>query len=200
MSGLDSIVEEIHSQARAEADEIIKKAEEYCNSFMEQAKKDVSIEAEKLEKKALADRKLYEEKTKSGAEFRQRNSMLKVKQECIHNVIMKAQSTIQNLDDESYFDLLEKLFETNVSTGNGIIFFSGKDLARMPESFKKNIQLIAKNKGGNIEISAESRDIEDGFILVYGEIEENCTIKALFMANADKLKDIANKTLFGALN
>lgn len=200
MSGLDSIVEEIHAQAKAEADEIIKKAEEYCNSFMEQAKKDVSAEAEKLEKKALADRKLYEEKIKSGAEFRQRNSMLKVKQECIYSVIEKAQSTIRNLDDENYFQLLEKLFEANVSAGKGMIYFGSKDLARMPETFKNNIMSIAERKGGSVEISSEPKNIEDGFILAYGEIEENCTIKALFMANTGRLKDIANKTLFGALD
>ena len=32
---------------------------------------------------------------------------------------------------------------------------------------------------------------------VYGEIEENCNLKALFDSNIDRIKDIANKQLFG---
>lgn len=200
MSGLDNIVKEIHAQAEAEAGEIIRQAQEYCDSYMEQIKKDVSSEAEKLEKKALSDRKLYEEKTKSGAEFRKRNSMLKVKQECIDNVIAQAQNVIQNLDNEKYFTLLEKIFEANAGSGSGIIFFNEKDLLKMPETFKSKIRSIAQNKGGLVEISPQAKNIEDGFILAYGEVEENCTIKALFMTDIDKLKDIANKTLFGELN
>jgi V/A-type H+-transporting ATPase subunit E len=113
---------------------------------------------------------------------------------------MKAQSTIQNLDDEKYFHLLERLFEANVSAASGILYLSEKDLTRMPETFKKNVLAIAKSKGGLVEISAEPQKIESGFILAYGDIEENCTIKSLFMANTDRLKDIANEKLFGALD
>mgnify|MGYP000596436222 CR=1 FL=1 len=46
-------------------------------------------------------------------------------------------------------------------------------------------------------IDKEPANIKDGFVLVYGEIEENCTLKALFDSNIDRIKDIANKQLFG---
>lgn len=200
MSGLDSIVEEIHRQAKAEADEILKQADEYCNSFMEQAKKETALEIEKIEKKAQADRKLYEEKTKSGAEFRQRNSLLKTRQECINKVIAQAQKTIHCFSDEKYFDFIGKILESNVSDGCGVIYFNAKDLERLPKDFGDKIKDISKSRGGSLEISSQARDIEDGFILTYGEIEENCTVKALFAANIDKLKDIANKSLFEKTN
>lgn len=200
MSGLDSIVEEIHVQAKAEAEEILKQADKYCEAFMEEAKKEAVVEVEKIVKKAEADRKLYEEKTKSGAEFRQRNSLLKARQECISQVIEKAQKKIDTLSDAEYFKLLEKIFEANANGGDGVLFLNEKDLARLPKEFLENIKSIAKNKEGSVEISKETKNVANGFILAYGEIEENCTIKALFLANMDQLKDIANKTLFGELN
>ena len=43
----------------------------------------------------------------------------------------------------------------------------------------------------------EPRPIEDGFVLVYGGIEENCTFRALMDAKKDQLQDTVNQILFG---
>ena len=69
MSGLDNIVEEIRNQSKQEANEILKEADVFCKDYMNKIKKDVEVEVVSIEKKALADRKLYEEKTVSGMEF-----------------------------------------------------------------------------------------------------------------------------------
>ena len=39
-------------------------------------------------------------------------------------------------------------------------------------------------------------DLPDGFLLVYGGIDVNCTFDALFEAEADALQDIAGGLLF----
>ena len=197
MSGLDKIVEEIHRQADAQANEILKQADEYCQAYMEDAQKKVENEVLEFEKKAQAQRTLYEEKTKSGGEFMERNSLLKARQQCINDVIHQAKEKIKNLSDEEYFNLLEKILESNIQEGEGIMCLSEKDLNRLPVDFENRIKEIADKAGGKLTVSKESAAIQDGFILVYGEIEENCTLKALFDANIDKLKDIANKELFG---
>ena len=41
--------------------------------------------------------------------------------------------------------------------------------------------------------------MDGGFILIYGGIEENCTIKALFDAKRDELSDKVNRQLFTAV-
>lgn len=197
MSGLDKIIEEIRIQAKNEADEILKEADDYCNRYMEDVKSDIEKEAKALEKKLMAERDLYNEKVKSGAQFRERNAILKAKQQCIDNVISKAKEKICNLETSEYFEFLEKLFMANAENGQGKIFFSQKDLDRMPAGFKDKLTQIAENNGGSLEVSSESRDINDGFVLAYGDIEENCTVRALFDADIDRLKDIANKELFG---
>lgn len=197
MSGLDNIVEEIRNQSKQEADEILKEADVFCKDYMNKIKKDVEVEVVSIEKKALADRKLYEEKTVSGMEFLERNSILRAKQQVIEQAIDKARESIAGLNDEEYFNVLEKLLRKNVQQGNGKICFSKKDLDRIPNGFEDRVKEIVAENQGELVIDKEPANIKDGFVLVYGEIEENCTLKALFDSNIDRIKDIANKQLFG---
>ena len=197
MSGLDNIVEEIRNQSKQEADEILKEADVFCKDYMNKIKKDVEVEVVSIEKKALADRKLYEEKPVSGMEFLERNSILRAKQQVIEQAIDKARESIAGLNDEEYFNVLEKLLLKNVLQGMGKICFSKKDLDRIPNGFEDRVKEIVAENQGELVIDKEPANIKDGFVLVYGEIEENCTLKALFDSNIDRIKDIANKQLFG---
>ena len=197
MSGLDNIVEEIRNQSKQEADEILKEADVFCKDYMNKIKKDVEVEVVSIEKKALADRKLYEEKTVSGMEFLERNSILRAKQQVIEQAIDKARESIAGLNDEEYFNVLEKLLRKNGQQGKGKIYFSKKDLDRIPNGFEDRVKEIVTENQGELVIDKEPANIKDGFVLVYGEIEENCTLKALFDSNIDRIKDIANKQLFG---
>lgn len=197
MSGLDKIIEEIGASAKAEADIILQKADQYCEEYMANVKKEVQQEVEHFEKNAEAQRNLYREKTKSGAGFRERNAILKAKQQSVQEVMKRARKKLENLPENEYFDFLTRLFKKNVQPQSGIMFFNEKDIKRMPENFKTRIENVAKEKGGQIEFSSDRADVENGFVLVYGEIEENCRIKALFEADMGRLKDIANRKLFG---
>ena len=140
MSGLDNIVEEIRNQSKQEADEILKEADVFCKDYMNKIKKDVEVEVVSIEKKALADRKLYEEKTVSGMEFLERNSILRAKQQVIEQAIDKARESIAGLNDEEYFNVLEKLLRKNVQQGKGKICFSKKDLDRIPNGFEDRVK------------------------------------------------------------
>lgn len=197
MSGLDNMIKEIQTSAKAEADIILQEADNYCEKYMADVKEKVQQEVEQFHKKARAKRDLYEEKTRSGAQFRERNAILKAKQQSIEEVIKKAQEKITNLPEAEYFDFLAKLFERNVQAQTGTMFLSEKDAARMPSDFKEKIESIAEKNNGHIVLSSGRAEITDGFILVYGDIEENCQLKALFDANIDRLKDIVNRQLFG---
>ena len=197
MSGLDNIVNEIRANAKKEADDILKEADDYCEEYMNGVKAQVEKEVEKYNKKAEEARKLYKEKTISSAAFDERNAILKAKQQCIDQVIKEAMSNIKGLSDDEYFGLLTKLFEKNVQPESGIMYISKNDDERITSDFKNKIQNIAEKNNGSITIKSDRSDVTDGFVLVYGDIEQNCKIKALFDANIDKLKDIANKKMFG---
>ena len=148
MSGLDKIIEEIGASAKAEADIILQKA--------------VQQEVEHFEKNAEAQRNLYREKTKSGAGFRERNAILKAKQQSVQEVLKRAGEKLENLPENEYFDFLTRLLEKNVQPQSGIMFFNEKDIKRMPENFKTRIENVAKEKGGQIELSSDRTDVENG--------------------------------------
>ena len=67
-------------------------------------------------------------------------------------------------------------------SGTGVMYISTSDKDRMPEDFVKKIEKIAKEKNGSITIEDSRDNVENGFVLVYGDIEENCQIKALLMS------------------
>lgn len=77
------------------------------------------------------------------------------------------------------------------------MYMSERDINRMPADFKEKIKKTAEQMGGQMTISSDRESVNNGFILAYGDIEENCQIKALFDADIDRLKDIANQQLFG---
>ena len=45
-------------------------------------------------------------------------------------------------------------------------------------------------------MSEKAKEMDGGFILVYGGVEENCTIRAMFDANRDHLSDKVHEVLF----
>ena len=47
-----------------------------------------------------------------------------------------------------------------------------------------------------LHISGDTRDIDGGFVLTYGGIEENCSIDALFDAAHEVLQDKVQEILF----
>ena len=65
----------------------------------------------------------------------------------------KAYDAVLALEEEAYFELLEKLLEKYVLPEAGEICFSQRDLERMPEGFTGRIRTIAAEKGGSLTVS-----------------------------------------------
>ncbi len=200
MSGLDKIVEEIKRQAMEEASNILNEADAYCYEYMKKIKFQVAEEVDGFYKKTANERKLYEEKTISGVAFSRRNAILKAKQELINQVLQKAKEKMEKLSDDEYFNCLEQILRNNIQKGEGKICFSKKDLERMPGDFSNRINKIIKERCMDTEtsivIEKEPMDIKNGFVLIYGEVEQNCTFDTLFAYKMDRLKDIANRKMF----
>ena len=196
MANIDKITDEILEEARktaeakvveakAQASEIIKNAEEECRKLKEEM-------AQKDEK----DRKTVSERAKASAQMKKRQMILNAKQELITEILNKAYQRIFAMDDAAYFGLIEKMLQKFCLARTGEICFSEKDRKRMPDGFEQVVERVAKEKGGNLTISKESRNIDGGFVLVYGGIEENCSIQALFHSEREYLADKVHENLF----
>ena len=96
-----------------------------------------------------------------------------------------------NLSDNEYFEAVYKL-AASLSGAEGVVYLNDKDLKRVPSDFEAQL----KKAGLNASLSKESVDIDGGFILKNGDIEENMSFSAIISARRDEIEDLINRELF----
>lgn len=196
MAGLEKIKSQILDEAKANADTRIREAEAKAAEILAEAEAEARKQAGDISRKSEADVAGYKERIQSAIDLKRRTGILAAKQEVIAEVLDKAYATLLGLESGEYFDLLLKILEKYALPQEGTICFSAADLKKMPADFPAKVTAAAEGKGGKLVISKEGIDIENGFVLIYGGIEENCTLKALFDAKKDDLSDKIHQLLF----
>lgn len=197
MNGLDEIIKQIGEDAEKTAEARLSEAREKADSILKDAKAECdALESEAKSRDARAD-VINRDRIASAVDMEKRTALLNVRQELISGVLEKAYDKVAGMDTEAYFSLMEKLMGAYAQEGEGKACFSDRDLKRMPDSFKKYVSSLSAKPGYKVTIDNTPADIENGFILSYGGIEENCTLKAIFDDRHDALSDIARKVLFG---
>ena len=197
MSGLDKMKARILEEAQSTAQEITDKAKADAEAAVQAARAAAEAEAEKIIERAKRDAADYMTRVDSSMEMQRKQAVLAAKQEVISGVLEAAYDAVMNLDDKKYFEMLEKLLEKHALAEAGEIRFSAKDLRRMPADFPDKIKNIAASKGGSLTVFDKPEKMDGGFLLVYGGIEENCTISAVFASKREALSDQVNRLLFG---
>lgn len=196
MSGLDNMKSQILDEANHSAEVKIAQAKARAEEILDAARAEAAAQVEKISDKADKDARSYAQRVASSCEMQRKQALLRAKQDVIAGVLDQAYNRILNLDAKAYFDMIRRMLDQFVLGENGVIYFSAADLGRMPEGFEAEIQSAAAGKGGALSLAKESKEMDGGFILVYGGIEENCTIKALFDAKRDELSDKVHGLLF----
>ena len=196
MAGIEKIISSIKESAETKAAEIISEAEAKAADLLEKTKKECVVYS--VEENAKSDKKIELAVKRYNAQSEQAAKLifLNARQNMIETTISKALEKLEQAPAEEYFGTLLKLIEKSAGKGNGELFVSEEDMKRMPADFAAEAAKIAASKGGTLKIAGTSGDIKSGFILKYGQIEENCTFKALFEENHDKLQDIVNSILW----
>ena len=186
MSDTDASCADIISKAKAEASDIVAKAQAEADAKETEVKKTLDNVRERK------DRSI-----KSSADLKRRQAILNAKYDIIEDVMKKAFETILQMPSEEYAEFLTGLLKSNVREGDAVMLMSSPDLQKISDAHKKEFIAVAKERGCSLAIGSEPIDIEGGFILSYGGIEENCSLKALFREKKDKLTDAVSKILFG---
>ena len=197
MSGLDEILNVISEQQKNEENRIMQSAENKVREIKKEAEKKAYEAYEDYMKKSSRRCKLDYENSCSAADSSAKRALLSFKLEQIDSVIDKVVDKLRSLPDAEYFKTLERLAERSADKGDGVMYLSKKDLARVPSDFAANISAIAKKAGGTITVSDKPADIQDGFVLEYGKISENCSFRSILEADRDNVRDLAARELFG---
>lgn len=198
MTGLENIIKGIEDEAKLLADDILKKAKKEADDITNRAKQMAMNETLAISDETEKQIKLQEEKSKALAELERKRIILKGKNDAINFIMESAKTQTLNMQVDKYFDLILKLVNRFLSSKPATIMFSEKDLKRMSSDFESKLLLLAESKGSQLKISRTAVNIKGGFILNYGEIEENCSVEALFESFHDAISDRVSKELFSA--
>ncbi len=196
MSGLDKIISQIKDEADASAAEILNTAKSKADTIRRQAEEDCSELSARSETQNKAAREDILEKSRSSAQMQQRRELLNAKQQLIDEIIDEAHSSLLALPDAEYFDSLLKLVAKHAQPQSGEISLNENDLGRLPADFATQASETAKKKGGDLTLSDKPCQIDGGFLLIYGDIEENCSFDALFSSEKENLQDTLHTFLF----
>ena len=120
--------------------------------------------------------------------------ILEGKLDIISSTLERALEVIKALPKKEYFEILKGLILKNVRKGEGVLRLSKEDTEKLPSNFIDSINNALK-RGYKISLG-ESADIDSGFILVYGDIDINCSFDAVASAKREELRDTLNEMLF----
>lgn len=196
MAGLDVIINQINMSSKSRIDEIQKSSDAECAGILNEAQSFAEKKRTEAEKRAERNVQEIKERAGSTAQLKIRQAVLACKQELIAATLEKAKESFYKMADAEYFNALVSIVETYATNGKGELYLSDKDLKRVPADFEGRINELAKKKGGELKLSADSTDIDGGFILKYDSVEENCSITALFDNSHEILVDLLQKLLF----
>ena len=120
--------------------------------------------------------------------------ILEGKLDIISSTLERALEVIKALPKKEYFEILKGLILKNVRKGEGVLRLSEEDTEKLPSNFIDSINNALK-RGYKISLG-QSADIDSGFILVYGDIDINCSFDAVASAKREELRDTLNEMLF----
>ena len=133
----------------------------------------------------------------SAAALQERKIILETKQQMISNIITKARESLANLSDSEFTEIILSMVKKYAHNKAGKILFSASDKNRLPMDFNDRMKAVLSEKSeARLSVSDEITDLDGGFLLVYGDIEENCFFDALFLAEKETLQDKVNSLLF----
>ena len=196
MSGLDQMIQRIAEGAQAQVSEIAANTKAEADRILSEAAAEREAKSAEIAERSARETASYRERVAASLEQQRRTALLGAKQAVIASMLEKSYDTLLAMPAERYFPFLKRVLENYALPEAGEICFSRKDLDRMPAGYLEELQAIAAGKGGSLTLSKEQRTLDGGFILIYGGIEENCTIRALFDARREILQDQVHSLLF----
>ena len=198
-SGLDNIVKSITK----ESEENVRKLWDDFNLKKEESLSSAKSFIERFEEEkfhsVLRNMQRQDEKVKSLAAMKLRDGILKAKIKIAKGVLDSAKKFISDLPDEEYFSIILKICAKHFSKGKEAkLVFSKKDFNRLSNGLKEKFISEALKSGMKLTIiCCETEKDFGGAVLKFGNIEENCTLDAVFEESREELLNFLLEFLFG---
>ncbi len=195
MTGLEKIIQKIEEQSRENCEKLFAQTQLNIKKMIAEAREEGNRRANEIVALAQKEADKKNAVSKSTAESITRNRYLEIRNAILNDIISAAYLEIENFSDDEYFDMIFSLCRKNIQPGECTMLMNGYDLSRLPVDFETRINSEVFETAA-VVISKKAVDIENGFILDYGNVRVNCTFRAVFDENMDRLKDMLSKELF----
>lgn len=193
MSSGDKILNRISLDCDERISQIGAETDEKCAQIMAQAKLDADKISAEIADRAQSKVKQMQAASKSRCDLETRNAFLKRRREEIDKTYSEILNKMKNLPDEDYFELIYT-FAKKLNGMSGVVLLNKKDMNRLPKDFLARLEKC----GVKAELLKTPCDIESGFILKCGDIEENMDFSAILSEKRDAIEDFINQELFKA--
>lgn len=194
-AGCEKITQSILEESRRQAEKILAQAEEKAAAILREAEETALRERAEILESADARAGDMMKKAESAAVLIRRNRLLAERRRILEKAMADTAAFLHNLPADAYFDAVLQLAVKGSLTGEGVLYFGRRDLERLPDGFSAALQ-DSLPAGKALTVSSEPGDIEDGFVLRYGDIEINCRFDALLEERREELEDLLNHELF----
>lgn len=194
MTGLEKILSTIEQDSNDRCREITEQAQKQAQEIIDAASAKAQEDIENA--KASVDKKVAEHDAaiEASVSMTKNRIILEGKLDIISSTLERALEVIKALPKKEYFEILKGLILKNVRKGEGVLRLSKEDTEKLPSNFIDSINNALK-RGYKISLG-QSADIDSGFILVYGDIDINCSFDAVASAKREELRDTLNEMLF----
>ncbi len=190
MTGLEKILAQIMEEAEVSSAQTLARASREADALYAEGQAETERQIAQMREKAEAEAETIRTRGQVAARLQERKMLLQARQEIIGEVIDAARQALCRLPDEPYFSVLGKLVEQYARPQAGEIMLSPTDLKRLPDSF---CDVLTKRA---LSVSAQTREVDGGFVLLYDGLEENCSFGALFAEKREILQDKVCSLLF----
>ncbi len=184
---IDKITARILQEARDEAAATKQTAEEEAAALMAEAEKTAQTETRSKAAQAKEDAATLKERRSAVAELEARKLRLAAKQEMIAESFDMAQEKLLAMKNEDY---LRFLLSRLAPYSEGEVILNAKDKKRVGNALAKKLS------GTGLKVSAETADIEGGFILKTGLVSVNGSLENILETERRETTAQIAETLF----
>ncbi|EHL16168.1 hypothetical protein HMPREF9629_01424 [Peptoanaerobacter stomatis] len=137
------------------------------------------------------------EKGISSAISQKKKMILEEKQNIISDIIEKSKNYIKNLSKDEYITFLEKIALKYAHKEEGKIRLTASDKNSIGQELVSRLNSkLSENSKGTLVLDDQVSNEKSGFVIIYKDVEENCSLEAIFSEKRELLEDKINSFLF----
>ena len=194
MNGIETIIQRLNTDAKAETDALLDKARQDAAAITARCQAQADKETADLAARNQRTAAEREERLVSTAQMEARKTILAAKQAVMEEVYAKALEKLRGLPQDRAVEVLASLLNEAAPQGEGEVLFSAQDRETVGRAA---VDAANAQNGGQLTLSDETAGIPGGFILRNGSIEVNCAYDTLIRLQKTETAGQVARQLFG---